>query len=212
MQGRVDEGIAFLRSDRTQWESGNLFTVHNWWHLALYELEAGRPERSLAIYDAEIHHEGSLGVPIEMLDASALLWRLLLDGIDTGGRFGPLADAWAPKAAATPWYVFNDLHATMAFVGAGRLGDAHDADRPPRPLARLGERLERPHDGRDRPAGVPRRRRVRRGPLRRRRRRAVPDPARARTTSVGRTPSATRCSARCSSRPCVAAASSWPPR
>ena len=140
----------------------------------------GVPERSLAIYDAEIHHAGSLGVPIEMLDASALLWRLLLDGIDTGGRFGPLADAWAPKAAAEPWYVFNDLHATMAFAGAGRLGDGPRADRPPRPLARLGERLERPHDGRDRPAGVPRRRRLRRGPPRRRRRRAVPDPARAR--------------------------------
>jgi hypothetical protein len=125
MQGKVDEGIAFLRSDRTRWESGNLFTVHNWWHLALYELEAGRPERSLAIYDAEVHHEDSLCVPIEMLDASALLWRLLLDGLDTGARFGPLADAWAPKAATSPWYVFNDLHATMAFVGAGRLADAH---------------------------------------------------------------------------------------
>ena len=126
MQGRIDEGIGFLRSDRTQWEAGNLFTVHNWWHLALYELEAGRPERSLAIYDAEVHNAGSLGVPIEMLDASALLWRLLLDGIDTGGRFGPLADAWTPKANAVPWYVFNDLHATMAFAGADRLGDAHE--------------------------------------------------------------------------------------
>jgi hypothetical protein len=126
MQGRIDEGIGFLRSDRTQWEAGNLFTVHNWWHLALYELEAGRPERSLAIYDAEVHHAGSLCVPIEMLDASALLWRLLLDGIDTGGRFGPLADAWTPKANAAPWYVFNDLHATMAFAGADRLGDAHE--------------------------------------------------------------------------------------
>ena len=124
MQGMVDEGIAFLQSDRTQWETGNLFTVHNWWHLALYELEAGRPERALAIYDAEIYHDGSLGVPIEMLDASALLWRMLLDGADTGGRFGPLADAWAPKTA-TPWYAFNDLHATMALVGAGRLAEAH---------------------------------------------------------------------------------------
>ncbi|HZI45597.1 MAG TPA: tetratricopeptide repeat protein [Ilumatobacter sp.] len=125
MQGRVDEGIGFLRSDRTQWESGNLFTVHNWWHLALYELEAGRPERALAIYDAEIHHEASLGVPIEMLDASALLWRMLLDGTDTGARFGLLADSWAPKAATSPWYVFNDLHATMALVGADRLAEAH---------------------------------------------------------------------------------------
>ena len=45
--------------DGTHWEAGNLFTVHNWWHLALYQLEAGRPERALAIYDAEIHHAGS---------------------------------------------------------------------------------------------------------------------------------------------------------
>jgi tetratricopeptide (TPR) repeat protein len=125
MQGRIDEGVAFLRSDGTRWEAGNLFTVHNWWHLALYELEIGRPERALAIYDAEIHHERSLGVPIEMLDGSALLWRLLLDGVDTGGRFGPLADAWAPKALDAPWYAFNDLHATMALAGAGRLTEAH---------------------------------------------------------------------------------------
>ncbi len=125
MQGRVDDGITFMTSDSTRWESDNLFTVHNWWHLAIYHLEAGHPERALAIYDAEIHHAGSLGVPIEMLDASALLWRLLLDGSDTGGRFGPLADAWAPKAAAEPWYAFNDLHATMALIGAGRMTEAH---------------------------------------------------------------------------------------
>ena len=124
MQGRVDEGIAFLRSDETRWESGNLFTVHNWWHLALYELEAGRPERALAIYDAEVHHAASLGVPIEMLDASALLWRLRLEDADTGGRFGPLADAWAAKSADVPWYVFNDLHAVVAAAGADRLDDA----------------------------------------------------------------------------------------
>jgi len=124
MQGRIDDGIGFLRSEGTRWEADNLFTVHNWWHLALYELEAGRPERALAIYDAEIHHGGSLGVPIEMLDASALLWRMRLDGIDTGGRFGPLAAAWAPKALTEPWYAFNDLHATMALAGAGRLTEA----------------------------------------------------------------------------------------
>jgi hypothetical protein len=126
MQGRIDEGIAFLRSDETRWESGNLFTVHNWWHLALYELEAGRPERVLAIYDAEVHHAGSLGVPIEIVDASALLWRLRLEDADTGGRFGRLADAWAAKSDGPPWYAFNDLHAVMAFAGADRLGDARE--------------------------------------------------------------------------------------
>src|SRR5262245_28490156 len=52
MQGKVDEGIRFLRSHEADWGSGNLFTVHNWWHLALYLLEAGRYDEALAIYDA----------------------------------------------------------------------------------------------------------------------------------------------------------------
>ena len=69
MQGMVDDGIRFLRSRETDWGDGNLFTVHNWWHLALYLLEAGRHDEVLAIYDAEVHNDGSPGVPLEMLDA-----------------------------------------------------------------------------------------------------------------------------------------------
>lgn len=59
-----------------------------------------------------------------MLDASALLWRLRLDDVDTGGRFAPLADAWATRTSSEPWYVFNDLHAVMAFAGAGLIAEA----------------------------------------------------------------------------------------
>ena len=36
----------------------------------------------------------------------------------------PLADAWAGVDDARPWYAFNDVHATMAYVGAGRMGEA----------------------------------------------------------------------------------------
>jgi hypothetical protein len=146
MQGDVDEGLRFLASDATVWEDGNLFTVHNWWHLALFELEAGRPERALAVYDAHIHHDAAACVPIEMVDASALLWRLHLDGhgddqdaAGTARRFAALADAWASSATLTaePWYVFNDLHAVMALAGAGRLGEARAViDRLERWLAR----------------------------------------------------------------------------
>jgi len=124
MQGRVDDGIRFLRSREADWGAGNLFTVHNWWHLALYLLEAGRHDEVLAIYDARVHHDGSDGVPLEMLDGSALLWRLMLDGIDTGGRFELLADAWTRRLGGDSWYVFNDLHAVVALCGAGRLDDA----------------------------------------------------------------------------------------
>lgn len=127
MQGLVDEGLRFLHEREADWGSGNLFMVHNRWHQALFQLEAGLPDAALATYDAHIHNDASAGLPLEMLDASALLWRLLLDAVDTGGRWAALADAWARRtldAADEPWYVFNDLHAVMAFAGAGRFEDA----------------------------------------------------------------------------------------
>ena len=55
----------------------------------------------------------------DMVDASALLWRLYLRGIDVSERWQPLADDWAPFAE-DGFYPFNDVHAAMAFVGAGR--------------------------------------------------------------------------------------------
>ena len=124
MRGDVDAGIRFLTGGEADWETGNLFTVHNWWHLGLFQLEAGRPERALEIYDREVHHSASDGVALEMVDASALLWRLALDEVDVGDRFDALASAWEPKSDAEPWYVFNDVHAVLALVGAGRMADA----------------------------------------------------------------------------------------
>lgn len=124
MRGQVDRGLRFLRAREQDWAADNLFTVHNWWHRSLFLLEAGRPDLALAVYDASIHNEGSDGVPLQMLDAAALLWRLHLDGADTGGRFAALAAAWAGRAGGEPWYVFNDVHAVLAFAGAGRLADA----------------------------------------------------------------------------------------
>lgn len=124
MRGRVADGIRFLSARESDWGSENLFTVHNWWHLAVFNLEAGDLDAVLRIYDAEVHNELSVGVPLEMLDASALLWRLHLDGHDDGGRFAPLAEAWATRIDGQPWYAFNDLHAVFALVGAGQIADA----------------------------------------------------------------------------------------
>jgi hypothetical protein len=125
MQGRVQDGTTFLERRVEDWGAGNLFTVHNWWHLALFQLEVGRHERVLEIYDREVHHSTSNNVPLELVDASAMLWRLYLDGVDTGARFQALADAWAAALdAGGSWYVFNDVHAVMALLGAGRRDDA----------------------------------------------------------------------------------------
>jgi tetratricopeptide (TPR) repeat protein len=133
MQGQVDTGIRFMRSRETDWSDDNLFTVHNWWHLSLYLLEAGRYDDALAIYDADVHNDESTGVTLEMLDASALLWRLTLDGVDSGDRYQRLATAWESQLFEDPWYAFNDLHGVVALCGAGRLDDAR----------RVVQRLER---------------------------------------------------------------------
>ncbi|MDA3040556.1 MAG: hypothetical protein O3C27_13715 [Actinomycetota bacterium] len=126
MRGEVAEGLGSMLERQDDWGDGNLFTTHNWWHLALYALEAGDTSRALAVYDDHIHNDQAAGVPIEMLDASALLWRLLLDGTDDGGRFQSLATSWAAKSGPEPWYVFNDVHAVMAYVGAARFDDARE--------------------------------------------------------------------------------------
>ncbi|QES39785.1 tetratricopeptide repeat-containing protein [Streptomyces venezuelae] len=123
MQGRFAEGIRWLDARTADWATGNYLNVHNWWHYCLYALEAGDSARVLEIYDAALHHAESTGAAMELLDAAALLWRLMLAGQDTGGRWGPLADAWAARHDG-PYYAFNDVHAVMAYVGAGRTGDA----------------------------------------------------------------------------------------
>ena len=120
MQGRLDDGILWLTSREDDWAPDTFFAVHNWWHLALYHLDQGDIDRVLALYDKPIRGERS-DVVLDMLDASALLWRLHLMGIDVGDRWRELADAWEPLAEDA-YYAFNDMHAAMAFVGDGRDG------------------------------------------------------------------------------------------
>jgi len=89
-----------------------------WWHLALYHLELGEIDEVLTLFDGPIHGEKST-VILDMIDASAMLWRLHLRGIDVGRRWQTVADGWRPLARAGN-YAFNDVHAVMAFVGARR--------------------------------------------------------------------------------------------
>ncbi|MFO1033411.1 MAG: tetratricopeptide repeat protein [Hyphomicrobiales bacterium] len=118
MQGRHEEGIRFMRDDIESWTQGSFFSVHNWWHLALYHLEIGDHAEVLKLADGPILNaeDGSM---IDLIDASALLWRLNLRGIDAGNRWAELAKRYEAKWVPG-YYAFNDLHAVMAFLGAGR--------------------------------------------------------------------------------------------
>jgi hypothetical protein len=118
MQGRTQDGIAWMNADPGAWSEDSFFAVHNWWHLALYHLELGDIAAVLRLFDGPIHGARSQ-VMIDMIDAASLLWRLHLRGIDVGRRWNTVADTFAPAATAAN-YAFNDIHAMMAFVGAGR--------------------------------------------------------------------------------------------
>jgi tetratricopeptide (TPR) repeat protein len=120
MQGRVDEGIDWLESRESDWAPDNGFAFHNWWHLALFYLDRQRHERVLALYDQHILPEPA-EFSLQLVDATAMLWRLYLLGIDTGERFQAVADAWEQKLEVERgFYSFNDVHALLAFLGAER--------------------------------------------------------------------------------------------
>jgi tetratricopeptide (TPR) repeat protein len=118
MQGLLREGIDFLSYREPDWAPNNGFAFHNYWHLALFHLDLGEHERALAIYDQHVRPRPTQ-MALENIDASALLWRLELRGADVGARWQALADGWE-GAAEDAFYAFNDVHALIAFIGAGR--------------------------------------------------------------------------------------------
>jgi tetratricopeptide (TPR) repeat protein len=118
MRNQPKEGLAWMRTDTEAWSQDSFLAIHNWWHTAVYHLELGATGEALKLFDGPVYGQRS-NVVLNMIDASALLWRLILRGVDVGSRFAAVADNWAPIAAAGN-YAFNDMHAMMSFVGAGR--------------------------------------------------------------------------------------------
>ncbi len=120
MQGRIDEGANWLESREGDWAPDNGFAFHNWWHLALFYMDGSDYARALALYDAAIHPAPAQYV-LPLVDATALLWRLHLEGVDVGQRFDALADEWQVRQDNDDgFYAFNDFHAMLAFAATAR--------------------------------------------------------------------------------------------
>ncbi|HYP64627.1 MAG TPA: tetratricopeptide repeat protein [Acidocella sp.] len=115
MQDRGAEGIAWLRGLEPHWTPATGLAVHQWWHLALYLLEAGQLDEVLALYDTHINPNPA-SIVLDLVDAAALLWRLELAGVDVGPRWQQLAPFWATHAEHV--LAFNDLHISLALTGA----------------------------------------------------------------------------------------------
>ena len=123
MRGDLEVGIPWLADNAQHWAPESGFAYHNWWHLALLHLDRGDAREVLKIYDEQVRPNPEAQVVLEWIDGSALLWRLHLEGVDVGDRFDKLAACWQ-RAGEDAIYAFNDLHAIMAFLGAGRAIEA----------------------------------------------------------------------------------------
>lgn len=122
MQGRAADGIDWMQSREPHWSGDdNFFKVHNWWHNALYHLELGQHKKVMSLYDESIRGDKS-DIALDLVDASALLWRAHLAGIHVGNRWDEVAKCWDSHADGK-LYPFNDWHATMSYLGAGRIDD-----------------------------------------------------------------------------------------
>ncbi|MDM0077158.1 tetratricopeptide repeat protein [Variovorax sp. J2P1-59] len=118
-EGRLTEGLAFMRSVSDTWVGLNSFMVtHNWWHVALFLIDLGRDKEALEIYDRQVW-----GVVKEysqdQIGAVSLLARFELAGIDVGDRWHDLADHVAVRLDdhVLP---FLDLQYLYGLARAGR--------------------------------------------------------------------------------------------
>ncbi|NUZ08328.1 tetratricopeptide repeat protein [Piscinibacter koreensis] len=117
MTDRPEAGARWLNAHAALWSERTVVATHCWWHLALFHLASGDAGAVLAHYDRRIRAGGLVDVA-DLIDAAALLWRLRLKGIDAGARWRELAAAWESHVDDA-FCSFNDLHAMLAFVGAG---------------------------------------------------------------------------------------------
>lgn len=117
MHGRAGEGAAFLEAGADDWAPNSMFAFHLWWHKALFHIDADDAVSALKLFDEKISAAG-FGQALELLDGSSLLWRLSLLGHDVADRWNDLADKWQQRIDDA-YYAFNDVHAMLAFVGAG---------------------------------------------------------------------------------------------
>jgi tetratricopeptide (TPR) repeat protein len=122
---RQEEGIAFLKSTRTNWRPAHFMAGHNGWHLGAFLIELGRFDEAIADYDRFAAPKLADDLTLDRVDAASLLWRLELAGVDVGDRWRPVAEAWL-KHVDDHVSAFNDLHLALA---AARSPDASDVGR-----------------------------------------------------------------------------------
>ena len=120
-QGRFVTAHRMLEDSAALWRVGGRMDAHNTWHQALFALQIGHRSAPLATFDRELAAANDAST---CADATDLLWRLDLAGVDTGSRWQPLATAWVRHLTPGFWG-FLDMLAGLALHRAGWLNEAY---------------------------------------------------------------------------------------
>ncbi|GGA31139.1 tetratricopeptide repeat protein [Neptunicoccus cionae] len=118
MTNKVDAGIALIDNNAPAWDHCNNFRFHVWWHKALLHLGKNDIATVLDLYDTKIRDEKTDDYR-DFSNASSLLMRLELEGIDVSDRWSELADL-AETRSTDGCLTFADMHYMLALIGDTR--------------------------------------------------------------------------------------------
>lgn len=112
-----ESGITFLETWMPDYPTNAQLYGHFSWHLTLFALASGQFERFWDIYERSLQPPTMLS-PTKLPDTASLLWRLhIYDAVDAPLPWQPVRDLAA--AFAKPGMTFFDVHAALAYAGAG---------------------------------------------------------------------------------------------
>ncbi|MEL7012385.1 MAG: tetratricopeptide repeat protein, partial [Pseudomonadota bacterium] len=131
MTANAQKGLDWLTGREEAWAHCNNFRYHVWWHKALMHLDLGQTDEVLCLYDTEIRKEHTDDYR-DISNATSLLMRLELDGVNVGDRWEELS-ALCAERTEDGCLIFADLHYLMALTG----------DKRPDATARMLQRIAR---------------------------------------------------------------------
>ena len=137
MSNRPEAGADWLDGLRPTWKECNNFGFHVAWHRALFDLELGRMDRVLSVYDDEVRPTSTDDFR-DVSNGVSMLWRLEQEGLDVGDRWNELAMI-ARKRTEDMSLMFAALHNLLALVATGDWDAANTLAATMRDLAQNGK-------------------------------------------------------------------------
>lgn len=118
--GEREPGLGYLRAWWRDYPKDSLLHCHISWHVALWELELGRPQDAWQVYREHLHPGASSGPPINTLtDAASFLFRAEMAGQPRAPELWREISGYASASFPATGVAFADVHAALAHAIAG---------------------------------------------------------------------------------------------